>query len=156
MEFACIYKVLKRQNICRFFHIFLPIPFTVSKIKPDCYHQKVNAKAAEQLKELRRILGIPKMPGIDREYPVGHQKKESFTNCQKTEKAVKHSKKKLILLNFVNLSAIFCPRLSAETCFHFWLGQSLLEIVFSVDFRILRDSLALNISIYSKWVTIMN
>lgn len=110
----------------------------------------MNAKAAEQLKELRRILGIPKMPGIDREYPVGHQKKESFTNCQKTEKAVKHSKKKLILLNFVNLSAIFCPRLSAETCFHFWLGQSLLEIVFSVNFRILRDSLALNISIYSK------
>lgn len=156
MEFACIYKVLKRQNICRFFHIFLPIPFTVSKIKPDCYHQKVNAKAAEQLKELRRILGIPRVPGIDREYPVGHQKKESFTVCKKTEKAVKHSKKKLILLNFVNLSAIFCPRLSAETCFHFWLSQSLLEIVFSVDFRILRDSLALNISIYSKWVTIMN
>ena len=156
MEFACIYKVLKVQNICRFFHIFLPISFTVSKIKPDCYHQKVNAKAAEQLKELRRILGIPKMPGIDREYPVGHQKKESFTVCKKTGKAVKHSKKKLILLNFVNLSAIFCPRLSAETCFHFWLGQSLLEIVFSVDFRILRDSLALNISIYSKWVTIMN
>ena len=156
MEFACIYKVLKGQNICWFFHIFLPILFTVSKIKPDCYHQKVNAKAAEQLKELRRILGIPRVPGIDREYPVGHQKKESFTVCKKTEKAVKHSKKKLILLNFVNLSAIFCPRLSAETCFHFWLGQSLLEIVFSVDFRILRDLRALDISIYSKWVTIMN
>ena len=102
------------------------------------------------LKELRRILGIPRMPGIDREYLVSHQKKESFTVYKKTEKAVKHSKKKLILLNFVNLSALFCPRLSAETCFHFWLGQSLLEIVFSVDFRILRDSRALDISIYSK------
>lgn len=111
MEFACIYKVLKRQNICRFFHSFLPIPFTVSKIKPDCYHQKVNAKAAEQLKELRRILGIPKMPGIDREYPVGHQKKERFTVCRKTEKAVKHSKKSLYYL----ISWI-CPQYFAQDC----------------------------------------
>ena len=86
MEFACIYKVLKGQNICRFFHIFLPIPFTVSKIKPDCYHQKVNAKAAEQLKELRRILGIPRMPDIDREYPVGHQKRKVLQFARKLKK----------------------------------------------------------------------
>ena len=38
-------------------------------------------------------------------------------NCKKP--AVKHCKKILMLLNFVDVSTIFYPRLSEETYFHF-------------------------------------
>ena len=47
---------------------------------------------------------VPEINGTDSEYPAGYQK---------------HSIEKPILPNFVNLSTIFCPRLSEKTYFHF-------------------------------------
>ena len=44
--------------------------------------------------------------------------------------AVTHSIEKPVLLNFVNLSSIFCPRLSEETDFHFQLGPDPLILQF--------------------------
>ena len=49
-------------------------------------------------------------------------------NCKKS--AVKHSIEKPILLNFVNLSPTFCPRLSEETNLHLWLGPDPLILHF--------------------------
>ena len=47
--------------------------------------------------------------------------KAYFVSCAKKIRKIsrKHSIKKSILLNFVNLPAIFCPRLSEETHFYF-------------------------------------
>ena len=47
---------------------------------------------------------VPEIHGTDAEYPAGYQK---------------HFIEKSILPNFVNLSTIFCPRLSEKTYFHF-------------------------------------
>ena len=61
------------------------------------------------------------MLGFGIEYPTAHPKAKFsrflLKNCKKS--VVKHSMEKRILLNFVNLSPTFCPRLSEETDFHF-------------------------------------
>ena len=45
-----------------------------------------------------------------------------FFSKNRKKSAVKDSIEKPILLNFVNLSPTFCPRLSEETNFHFQLN----------------------------------
>ena len=61
------------------------------------------------------------MFGFNGEYPAVHPKVKFWRfllkNCKKS--AVKHSIEKSILLNFVNFSPTFCPRLSEGTDFHF-------------------------------------
>ena len=56
---------------------------------------------------------MPEMLGFDGEYPAV-QPKAKFSRLlikHGKKSAVKHSIEKPILLNFVNLSATFCPRL---------------------------------------------
>ena len=55
-------------------------------------------------------------------------------NCKKS--AVKHSINKPIFFNFVDLSTIFCPRLSEETYFHLQLGLGPMEFTFLIYFSI--------------------
>ena len=55
------------------------------------------------------------------------QKTDCYIEGKNPQKqAVKHSMEKHILLNFVNLSTIICPRLSEEKHFHFQLGPDTL------------------------------
>ena len=60
------------------------------------------------------------MLGFDDEYPDHHPNDKFFTFMLKNREksAVKYSIEKHILRNFVNLSAIFSPRLSVKTHFH--------------------------------------
>ena len=54
--------------------------------------------------------------------PQSATKKPSFGNCARNfpKSSVKHSKEKPFLLNFVNLSTIFCPQLYATA----WASQT--------------------------------
>ena len=63
---------------------------------------------------------MPEMLGFDGEYPAVQPKAKFCRFLVKTGKksAVKYSIEKRILLNFVNLSATFFPRLSEETEVH--------------------------------------
>ena len=63
---------------------------------------------------------------FDGKYPALDQKTKFCRVLVKDWKksAAKHSIEKAILLNFVNLYLTFCPRLSEETDFYFWLGLS--------------------------------
>ena len=53
------------------------------------------------------------MLGFDGQYLAGHPKAKLWRFSVKNRKklAVKHSTEKPVLLNFVNLSKTFCPRL---------------------------------------------
>ena len=57
------------------------------------------------------------MFAIDGQSSAGHLKKQmkTFALINHELSAVPHSIEKLTLLNFVNFSTIFCPRLSEET-----------------------------------------
>ena len=59
--------------------------------------------------------------------------------------AAKHSTEKTILLNFVNLSTTFCPRLSEKKDFYFWFDPGHVEFISFGDFCILNDSLPLKL-----------
>ena len=65
------------------------------------------------LRKLGNFKKIPEIRGFDGEYPAVNPKAKFWRflvkNCKKS--AVKHSVEKPILLNFVNLSSTFCPRL---------------------------------------------
>ena len=69
------------------------------------------------------------MLGFDGEYPAGHPKAKFWhflvNSCKKS--AVKHTIEKPILLNYVNLSTIFCPRLyfPLQCIFYFQSNQNL-------------------------------
>ena len=76
------------------------------------------SQVAEQLKtqdltKLKNFKKIPEMLGFDGEYPAGGPKAKFWGSSVKKckELAVKHSIEKPDLLNFVNLSTTFCPRL---------------------------------------------
>ena len=66
------------------------------------------------------------------EYPAVQPKAKFWRFLVKNRKisAVKHSIEKPTLLNFVNLSPTFCPRLSEEAKWHSWLGPYPLIIHF--------------------------
>ena len=55
---------------------------------------------------------------FDDEYPDDRTQKTNFLHLNHENSAKKHSIEKHILLNFLNLSTMFCPRLSEETHFH--------------------------------------
>ena len=61
-----------------FFHILARILFTGSETELDDYHQKVKVRVNERLKTDLRKSGnfkeIAETPGMDDEYPAGHQK----------------------------------------------------------------------------------
>ena len=85
---------------------------------------RVASAVAERLKDLRKLGNFKKiteMLGFDGKYPAVHPKAKIWRilvkNC--TKSAATHSIEKPVLVNFVNLSPIFCPRLSEETDFHF-------------------------------------
>ena len=61
---------------------------------------------------IRNFKKIPEMLGFDGEYSAGHPETKFWRFSGKICKisAVKHFKRTAILLNFVNLSATFCPR----------------------------------------------
>ena len=63
---------------------------------------------------------MPEMLGFDGEYTAVQPKAKFSHFLVKNGKksAVKHSMENPIFLNFVNLSASFCPRLPDETEFH--------------------------------------
>ena len=83
---------------------------------------QVASRVSEQLKtyDLRKLGNfkeIPEMFGIDGKYPAGTPKDKfwQLINCKNS--AVKHSIVKSILLDFMNLPAVSCPRfrrMSAE------------------------------------------
>ena len=92
-----------------------------SERKPDYYHQKKNARivprVAERLKtedlgKFEKFEKIPEMLGSDGKYPAHHPKAKLsrflVKICKKSQ--VKHSIEEPILLNFMNLPTIFCPR----------------------------------------------
>ena len=96
--------------------------------------------------DLRKLGNFKKVPEILRfndNYPTGHLKVkfEHFLVKSWKKLALKHSIEKTILLNFVNLSTTFCPRLSEETDFHFWLipGPLILDFLMILkNFRPIR------------------
>ena len=69
----------------------------------------------------------------------------ALEKCKKL--ALKDFIEKSILLNFNNLSAIFCPRLSEETHFYFQFKLDTFEIAFTADFNILKTSFAVKYDI---------
>ena len=66
-----------------------------------------------RFRKLGNFKKTPEMRGFDGEYPAIHPKAKFWSflvqNCKQS--AVKDSTEKPILLNFVNLSPTFCPRL---------------------------------------------
>ena len=110
------------QNIWRLFHFSAQFFFTTSETELGYYHQKVNVRVASRvaerlktydLRKLGNFKKIPEMLEFDGELPVVHPKAKFDVFWQKNCKnsAVKHSIEKPVLLNFVNLSPTFCPRL---------------------------------------------
>ena len=91
--------------------LYFPL-LTTSEAELDYYHQKANARIASRVAERLRKLGsfkkIPKTLGFDGKYPA---KFSRFPVKNRKKLAVKHSIEKPFLLNFVNLSPTFCPRL---------------------------------------------
>ena len=61
------------------------------------------------LRTLGNFKKIPEMLGIDGKYPAGFPTGKFRQLCKKTAKKIFH--RKPTLFNFVNLSAIFYPRL---------------------------------------------
>ena len=83
-----------------------------------CCNILVASRVASQVKtkDLRKsgnFSKIPEMPRFDGEYPAIHPEAKFWCFSVKNRKksAAKHSIEKSILLNFVNLSPTFCPRL---------------------------------------------
>ena len=78
---------------------------------PNDYVPKKEKK--KKKKDLGNLKKIPEMLGFDGEFPAVNPKAKFrrflVKSCKKS--AVKHSVEKHILLNFVNLSPTFCPRL---------------------------------------------
>ena len=76
----------------------------------SCPHKK---KRLRILRKLGNFKKIPEMLGFNGEFPAVHPKAKFWRflvkNCKKS--AVEHSIEKPILLNFVNLSPTFCPKL---------------------------------------------
>ena len=80
------------------------------------------------------------MLGFDGEYPAVHSRAKFWRflvkNCKKS--AVKHSVEKPILLNFVNVSPTFCPRLYSDeditNIFTLYIKPSNNSISYSLDF----------------------
>ena len=98
---------------------------------------RVASGVPEQLKtyDLRKLGNfkkIPQMLGFHDEYPAVHPKTKFSRVLVKNSKksTVKHSIEKPIFLNLVNLSRTFCPRLSEERNFHFYLGPGPLILHF--------------------------
>ena len=121
------------QNILRLFHFLVQFFFTTSETEIDYYYQKVHVQVAlrvvKRLKtyDFRKLGNFKKISetlGFDGKYPAVHRKVKFWCflvkNCKKS--AVKYSIEKPILLNFVNLSPAFCPRLWNRA-----LGMSLLK-----------------------------
>ena len=79
------------QNICRLFHVLAQISF----------HRKWNVRVASRVVEPCKIFQCLEL--MTSTQPATQN--ANFDSC------VKHSMEKPILLNFVNLSSIFCPRL---------------------------------------------
>ena len=79
----------------------------------DYYHQKVNVWVASRATKGLKTLDFPEMLGFDGEYPAGYPKAKLWRffgkSCKKS--TVKHSIEKPILLDIVNFSTTFCPRL---------------------------------------------
>ena len=72
---------------------------------------------------------------------------------QKCEKsAVKRSIERLMLINFLDLSTILCPRFSDETYFYLYFNPDSIELTFLIYFRISKDSFALLSHIFGDWV----
>ena len=105
-----------------FFSLLAQFFFPTSETDLDYYHQNVNVRvaspAAEQLKtwdprKLENYKKILEMLESDGEYPGGHPtiKFGGFAIKITKNQLKKHSIAKPILLNFVNLSTTFCPRL---------------------------------------------
>ena len=84
-----------------------------------------------RLRKLGNFKKIPEMLGFDGKYPAVQPKAKFWRFLVKYRKksAVKNSIEKPILLNFVNLSPTFCPRLSEET-FSFQLSPDSLILYF--------------------------
>ena len=90
------------------------------------------------------------MLAIDGQSSAGHPKKQvmAYVLINRELSAVTNPIEKPILLNFVNFSTIFCPRLSDETDISkFLTPPRSLESLFSVDFSISKDLYALQIDI---------
>ena len=110
---------------------------TTSEKELDYYHEHVNARfvsrIAEWLKteDLRKVENsekIPEMIKFNREYPAVDPGAEfwKFSGKNSKKSAVKHYIGKPFMLNFMNLSITFCPKLCLETDFYFSLGLDLL------------------------------
>ena len=90
--------------------------FTISETELNYYHHRVNVLVASRVakfKKLGNFKKISEMLGFDGDYPAAHLKAKFWHFSVKSLKklAVKQSIEKPILLNFVNLSPTFCPRL---------------------------------------------
>ena len=100
-----------RQNICRLFHVLVQFLFTTSETKLDYYHQKINV----QVRDASRVaewLTTKNLWNAWIWWPVSSRlpKRQLLTFILQNYEisTVKYSIEKLILLNFVNLSKIFC------------------------------------------------
>ena len=111
-----------RKYTCRHFQILAQFSFTTGERELDYYHQKVNIRVAprvakrlktQDLRTLGNFKEIPETLGIDRKVFSRPHKRQISTvvsqNCEKS--AVNHFIEKPMLVNFVDLSTIFRPRL---------------------------------------------
>ena len=82
----------------------------------ELFHELPN-----DLRKLENLKKVPEMLGFHGEYSAVHPKVKfrRFLVKNWKQSAVKYSIRKPILLNFVNLSPTFCPRLSKEIYFYF-------------------------------------
>ena len=114
-----------------------------------------------RLRKLGNFKKIPEMLGFDGEYPAVQPKAKFWhflvKNCKKS--AVKHSIEKPILLNFVNLSPTFCPRLLSgklgnddENLQWLWIAKANWRLFPSI-FRVFHLKISLDVWIY-KYILI--
>lgn len=117
MKFSDNYE----KNICRILHILAQYLFTTSERRLNCYYIRWMHMLCQDLPndlnlrscEIKKFQGNPwnAWNWWESTHPTTHT--SSFGSCStKFQKAtVKHSIEKPMLLNFVDLSTIYCPRL---------------------------------------------
>ena len=173
LDYKCIFKEVEtkkknfRQSLTKHLQNFSSFSSTSLQYKwngTKFYHWKMNVGItsrivvwlkAEDLRKLGNYKKVPERFAFDGKYSDNHKKTFFFPFFIKsrTNSAVKHTVEKYILLKFSKLCTTFCPILSEETNFHFWLSADFLHFSVKTLFQMEQVIIHENILLLStkKW-----
>ena len=117
---------ITEKNIWKICHVLAQFLFSRSETELNYYYQKVNLRVVSRVAEQLRLWILENFKKMSEMLRIGGKvfsrqpKNQILTFVLRKPKtlAVKHSIEKTMLLNLLDLSTIFSPRLSEETYFH--------------------------------------